>query len=55
MKKVYVIDFNRNLGSSQWHMDRIYTTKAKAQKRGKNLKKKFPDGGYAITEWGLYE
>ena len=55
MKKVYVLDFNRNLGSSQWYMDKIYTTKAKAKKRGKDLKKKFPHGGYSITEWGLYE
>lgn len=55
MKKVYVLDFNRNLGSTQWHIDRIYTTKAGAKKRGKNLKSKFPEGGYSITEWGLYE
>ena len=51
----YIIDFNRNLGSTQWHLDRIYTTKAGAKKRGKNLKTKFPDGGYSITEWNLYE
>ena len=55
MKKVYVLDFNRNLGTSQWYMERVYTTKAKAKKRGKDLKNKFIHGGYSITEWELYE
>ena len=55
MKKVYVMYFNRNLGTKQWYMDRIYSTKAKATKRGKELIKKFPNGGYDITKWGLCE
>jgi len=55
MKRIYIIDFNRNLGSTQWHMDRIYITKAGATKRGKDLKKKFPSGGYSITDWKLYD
>jgi len=55
VKKVYTIDFNRQLGSTQWYQDRIYTTKAGATKRGKDLKKKFPSGGYSITDWSLYE
>jgi len=55
MKKVYTIDFNRKLGSKQWYQDRIYTTKVRATKRGKDLKKKFPSGGYSITLWELYE
>jgi predicted outer membrane repeat protein len=33
----------------------IYHTKAGATKRGKDLKKKFPSGGYSITDWSLYE
>ena len=42
MTKVYVVDFNNNLGSRSWYMDSIHTKKINAIKRGKELKKSFP-------------
>ena len=55
MKYVYIVNFNRRLGSRHWYMDRIYTTKKEAIKRGKRIKEKFSKGGYCIEEWRLYE
>jgi len=55
MKKIYIVDINRHLGSRHWYMDRIYLYKKDAIQRGKQITKKFPNGGYNITEWKLYE
>jgi hypothetical protein len=55
MKKVYIIDVNKELGSRYWYMDRVYITKVNAIKRGEEFKRKFPKGGYTITEWRLHE
>jgi hypothetical protein len=55
MKMVYVVDINRTLGGRHWYMDRIYLKKKDAIKRGKWIMTKFPNGGYHITEWRLYE
>jgi hypothetical protein len=55
MKYIYTLEINRRLGSSNWYLDRIYTTKQGAIKKGKAIIKKFPTSGFAIKKWRLYE
>lgn len=55
MKYVYITYINKQAGSRNWYMDRVYLKKASAKLRTKYIKNKFANGAYTIDKWRLYD